>query len=148
MIDPASRYRDVPIFSYLTSDGRTVRYLARRYPAPVAGQAAPAPASGGPAQIAPAFGAPPRGTPAPAGPARGVPAPGGSVPSGSDAASVDYLVRAGDRPDLLAMRTFADPLAFWRLADANLLLDPWDLVAVPGRVIRLPSPAGTFQVTG
>ena len=101
MIDPASRYRDVPIFSHQTNDGRTVRYLGRRFPAVVA-------------------------------------TPGG----------VDFRIHAGDRPDLLAARALADPLAFWRIAEINRVLDPSDLTAAPGRTIRLPSPVATFQVAG
>lgn len=101
MIDPSSRYRDVPTLSMQGSDGRTVRYLGRRFPATSSTQGAPA-----------------------------------------------YQVRSGDRPDLLAARTLNDPLAFWRLADFNLMLDPWALTATPGQTIRIPAAAVTFQVAG
>jgi hypothetical protein len=101
MIDPASRYRDVPTLTLQTDAGRTVRYLGRRFPVSVS-------------------------TP-------------GETP---------HRVNAGDRPDLLAARALNDPLAFWRLAEANLLLDPWALTTQPGRIIRLPSSAVTFQVAG
>jgi hypothetical protein len=57
-----------------------------------------------------------------------------------------YRVVAGDRPDLLAARTLNDPLAFWRLAETNLMIDPWALTTAPGQVIRLPTSAVTFEV--
>ena len=69
-----------------------------------------------------------------------IPIPG----SGSSA----LRVQAGDRPDLLAAQVLGDPLAFWRIAEANRVLDPWSLTASPGAVIRLPSAAATFRGGG
>lgn len=46
----------------------------------------------------------------------------------------------GDRLDLMANRTLGDPLAFWRIADANNALHPWDLLAETGRTLRVPVP--------
>jgi nucleoid-associated protein YgaU len=37
-------------------------------------------------------------------------------------------VKPGDRLDLIAARTLGDPLQFWRIADANDALNPFDLV--------------------
>ena len=101
MIDPSSRYSDVPTLSMQGSDGRTVRYLGRRFPANV-----------------------------------------------STTGAVTYHVSSGDRPDLLAARALNDPLAFWRVAEFNLMLDPWSLTETPGQRIRLPAAAATFQVAG
>jgi nucleoid-associated protein YgaU len=54
------------------------------------------------------------------------------------------MPRASDRLDLIAARTLGDPLLFWRIADANLALDPFDLVE-PGRALTVPllRPSGT-----
>lgn len=51
-------------------------------------------------------------------------------------------VAEGDRVDRLAADVFGDPTLFWRLADANAVLDPADLVAEPGRVLRVSDPEG------
>lgn len=45
-----------------------------------------------------------------------------------------------DRPDTLAARTLGDPLAWWRLADANDAMDPAELVAEPGARLRVAVP--------
>ena len=54
-----------------------------------------------------------------------------------------WTVRAGDRFDLVAARTLGDSQSFWRIADANRVLDPLEL-EVPGRtlVIPMPQPGG------
>ena len=49
-------------------------------------------------------------------------------------------VTQGDRLDLIAARTFGDPEQFWRICDANDALDPFDLTATLGRVLRIASP--------
>ena len=49
-------------------------------------------------------------------------------------------VRADDRPDLLAYRVLGDPEQYWRLADANRVLRPSALTAVPGQVVGIPWP--------
>ena len=54
--------------------------------------------------------------------------------------TLGYVVRDGDRPDLAAYRTLGDPEQFWRLCDANRVMRPVDLTAVPGRRIRAPGP--------
>ena len=53
-------------------------------------------------------------------------------------------VRQGERLDLFTARTLGPPEQFWRIADANDALDPFDLVAVPGRSLAVPVP----QVAG
>lgn len=47
--------------------------------------------------------------------------------------------QAHDRLDLLTHRTLGDPLQFWRIADANDALNPFDLEEV-GRLLRIPVP--------
>lgn len=46
-------------------------------------------------------------------------------------------VLQGDRLDTFTARTIGDPLQFWRIADANLAMDPRDL-AEPGTLLLLP----------
>ncbi len=49
---------------------------------------------------------------------------------------------SGERPDLLAARAIQQPEMFWRLCDANGVMNPFDLTARSGlRVqVRLPMP--------
>ncbi|HLM66583.1 MAG TPA: hypothetical protein VK358_03605 [Longimicrobium sp.] len=54
-------------------------------------------------------------------------------------------VNPGERLDQLTARTLGDPTQFWRIADANHALDPADLAAAPGRVLRIPIPRNTAQ---
>lgn len=49
----------------------------------------------------------------------------------------EYTVVQNDRPDLIAARTLSDPELWWRLADANAVLDPAELVAEIGRRLRV-----------
>lgn len=79
----------------------------------------------------------PDGTPAPYLRRRFVPREAGTVVS-------RHPVVEGDRPDLLAARYFGDPEQFWRLADANGVLHPGELVDEVGERldIALPGAAG------
>jgi hypothetical protein len=55
-----------------------------------------------------------------------------------------WPVEPGDRFDLVAARTLGDPQAYWRIADANRVMDPREL-EVPYRrlVIPMPQPGDT-----
>ncbi len=53
---------------------------------------------------------------------------------------VEVTVVQGDRLDLIAARTLGDPEQFWRVCDANSGMNPAELIAVPGRVLRVPVP--------
>ena len=53
---------------------------------------------------------------------------------------VEVSVAQGDRLDLIAARTLGDPQVFWRICDANNAMDPLELTAEPGRIIRVPVP--------
>lgn len=46
----------------------------------------------------------------------------------------------GERPDHLAQRTLGDPLQYWRIADANNVMNPLELTEDPGSNIRIPLP--------
>lgn len=52
----------------------------------------------------------------------------------------DIETRAGERPDLLAHRILGDPQLYWRLCDANGVVEPNELTAVAGRRIKSPMP--------
>ena len=46
----------------------------------------------------------------------------------------------GERLDLLAHRTLGDPTQFWRICDANDVLDPLEIEAEAGRETKIPIP--------
>jgi hypothetical protein len=52
----------------------------------------------------------------------------------------ETAVRSDDRPDTLTARTLGDPTVFWRVADANDVMDPGELVDEAGRLVRIPVP--------
>jgi nucleoid-associated protein YgaU len=49
-------------------------------------------------------------------------------------------VAPGQRLDVLSARYQGDPLQYWRIADANDAMNPFDLLATPGRQLRVPQP--------
>jgi hypothetical protein len=53
---------------------------------------------------------------------------------------VEHHVGEGDRLDNLSARYLGDPLAWWRIADANLDLEPETLTDEAGRRIRVAVP--------
>lgn len=53
---------------------------------------------------------------------------------------VEVTVTDGDRLDLITGRSLGDPEQFWRVADANNAMNPFDLTAEPGDVLRVPIP--------
>ena len=59
-----------------------------------------------------------------------------------------YEVRAGDRSDVLAFRQFGDAEQWWRIADANPVLDPRELTDTPGRKLRITLPQGVPGTAG
>lgn len=48
-----------------------------------------------------------------------------------------YATVEGDRRDLVAATQLADPYLWWRLADANGVIDPTDMTLPPGRGLRI-----------
>jgi hypothetical protein len=54
---------------------------------------------------------------------------------------VGYTVTQGDRLDVIANRSFRDPLRFWRICDANQAMWPDDLLIV-GRTLSIPPSEG------
>ena len=53
-----------------------------------------------------------------------------------------HVVSAGDRPDLLGAKYLGDPLLYWRIADANAVVDPNELTDTLGRRVDIALPAG------
>lgn len=53
-----------------------------------------------------------------------------------------HTVIQGERPDHVAARFLGDPEQFWRLCDANAVLNPDDLTARIGARIRITLPEG------
>jgi hypothetical protein len=65
------------------------------------------------------------------------------VPSPDEFALLQtYTVKQGDRLDLVSSSFLGDPLAFWRIADANGAMNPNDLTATPGATLRITLPQG------
>jgi hypothetical protein len=58
--------------------------------------------------------------------------------SGTLAVQSIVTVNAGDRLDLIAARAMGDPRLFWRIADANDALNPFDL-PVGRRALNVPA---------
>lgn len=52
----------------------------------------------------------------------------------------EYVTAEGDRRDLIAARHLGDPELWWRLADANGVLDPSGTALPPGRALRITLP--------
>ena len=53
---------------------------------------------------------------------------------------VETKVNASDRLDLITARTLGDSQQFWRVADANNAMNPFDLVSEPGITLRIAIP--------
>lgn len=51
-----------------------------------------------------------------------------------------YRTVDGDRRDLVSAAQLADSYLWWRLADANGVIDPADLTLPPGRALRITLP--------
>lgn len=49
-------------------------------------------------------------------------------------------IEDGDRLDLLTARSLGDPLQFWRVADANDAMHPFDLMEEVGHSLKVPIP--------
>lgn len=59
---------------------------------------------------------------------------------GDSVALLEHGVVQGDRLDNLASHYIGDPLQFWRICDANLVLCPPDLTDESGARIIIPLP--------
>jgi hypothetical protein len=66
-------------------------------------------------------------------------------PAAGQVTLVLHTVRQGDRLDNITAKYLTDPTLFWRVCDANTVLEPDDLLAPLGRsiVIALPLLGGS-----
>ena len=54
----------------------------------------------------------------------------------------EHIVEGGERPDLLGARFMGDSELYWRIADANAVVDPFELTDRIGLRVKIPVPAG------
>ncbi len=54
----------------------------------------------------------------------------------------EHIVKQGERVDHIAAQHLGDPEQFWRLCDANGVLDPEELLSPLGRHVRITLPEG------
>ncbi len=54
----------------------------------------------------------------------------------------EHTVQQGERPDHIAFAHLQDPEQFWRIADANAVLQPEELTVEAGRRLRITLPEG------
>lgn len=52
----------------------------------------------------------------------------------------EVSVAEGERLDHITARFLGDPRQFWRICDANNTMNPVELTAAPGGVLRVPIP--------
>ncbi|WP_200892086.1 LysM domain-containing protein [Methyloterricola oryzae] len=52
----------------------------------------------------------------------------------------EVTVTEGDRLDTITARTLGDPQQYWRVCDASRAMNPAELTATPGLVLRVPVP--------
>lgn len=52
----------------------------------------------------------------------------------------EFTTIEGDRLDLITNGTLGDPLQFWQVCDANNTMNPEELTAEIGKIIRIPTP--------
>jgi hypothetical protein len=53
----------------------------------------------------------------------------------------EVTVNDPDRLDLVTARTVGAPEQFWRIGDANVALNPFELTATVGEKVRIPAPS-------
>ncbi len=58
------------------------------------------------------------------------------------AIAAEHIVHSGERPDLLAAQTLGDAELYWLIADANAVIDPFELTDTLGTRVVIPLPAG------
>ena len=61
---------------------------------------------------------------------------------GREPTLAEHVVASGDRLDNVTARYLADGELFWRVCDANGAVEPEELCAEIGRVLRVPLPGG------
>ena len=59
----------------------------------------------------------------------------------------EHAVTEGERLDNITAKYLGDPEQFWRICDANNVMDPAELTEAPGDKIRITLPEGIPGVT-
>ena len=63
------------------------------------------------------------------------------IPSESDYTALQTVVRMPEeRLDQLSLRAFGDPTQFWQFCDANVIMNPRELLETPRAVVTVPAP--------
>ncbi len=63
------------------------------------------------------------------------------LPAGSSMSALKHIKTAeNQRIDQITSVNLGDPLRFWSVCDANESMNPWDLVATPGKDLIIPMP--------
>jgi len=57
-------------------------------------------------------------------------------------AVAEHIVNGGERPDVLASNAMGDAELYWRIADANAVIDPNDLTDTVGARVSIPRAPG------
>ena len=71
------------------------------------------------------------------------------LPSNAQAGALQtHTVMQSERLDTIAARYLGDPRQFWRVCDANDVLRPGDLTAVPGTALNIPVARGIVGAQG
>lgn len=65
------------------------------------------------------------------------------IPDSESLSTIGELdVLAGDRPDLMGFRAIGDSEQWWKIADANAVLNPDELTENVGGTVRITLPEG------
>jgi hypothetical protein len=63
------------------------------------------------------------------------------LPPGQDMPiAEEVIVKDEDRLDLITFATLGDSEQFWQICDANNAMNPDELIAEPGKMLRVPIP--------
>jgi hypothetical protein len=62
------------------------------------------------------------------------------APRSAIAQAAVHVVQGGERPDLVAHRHYGEALLYWRVADGNAVIDPFELTDTLGARIGIPVP--------
>ncbi|MEO8455653.1 MAG: LysM domain-containing protein [Sphingomicrobium sp.] len=65
------------------------------------------------------------------------------IPQTRDIAiAAEHVVHGSERPDLLAAERLGESELYWRIADANAVIDPFQLTDTIGLRVKIPAPSG------
>jgi len=65
------------------------------------------------------------------------------LPSPAQFATIQvYVVKQRDRIDNVSAQAYGDPRLYWRICDANLVMQPAEATATPGNQLNITLPLG------